>query len=97
VKLTCVQRRMQNNIPTNQGNQAPASSTPDENLLVDINEIGSAIFGDKAPSVRTLRTLTRAGVLPYFRIGKLIRYDVRLVRAALELHCLVRAKKTGAR
>ncbi len=65
---------------------------PEKSLLTDINGIGPAVFGEHAPSVRTLRTLAKAGVIPYFRIGKLMRFDPRLVRAALELHCLVQAK-----
>jgi len=57
--------------------------------LVDIANLGKAVFGDCAPSLRTLRTLTARGVLPHFRIGRLVRYDVGRVRAALEKHCLV--------
>ncbi len=71
-----------------------------ENPLVDVNQIGPAVFGASSPSPRTLRSLTKRGVLPYFRIGRLIRYDPRLVRAALERRCLVqvkiKAKSAGA-
>lgn len=64
--------------------------------LVDIHGLGPAIFGESAPSARTLRTLTRKGVLPHFRIGKLVRYDPRMVRLALQHHCLVNPKRLRA-
>lgn len=77
-------------------NQIPVSA-PSENLLVDVHGIGRAVFGETSPSERTLRSLTKRGVLPHFRIGKLVRYDPRLVRAALDLHCLVHAKTSSAK
>jgi hypothetical protein len=66
-----------------------------KSALVDIHGLRPAVFGDKAPSIRTLRSLTRQRIIPHFRIGKLIRYDVRLVRAALEQRCLIQARKSG--
>jgi hypothetical protein len=66
------------------------------NLLVSIHSLGRAVFGDDAPSVRTLREMVRKRQIPVFRIGWLHRFDPRLVRAALELHCLVQAKQKGA-
>ncbi len=70
---------------------------PSGSPLVDVHGLGSAVFGDAAPSVRTLREMTRSGTLPHFRIGKLVRYDVRHVRSALESRCFVPAKKSGGR
>ena len=69
-------------------------SLPSENPLVDVHGLGrvGVVFDKPVPSERTLRTLTKRGILPHFRIGKLVRYDVRLVRAALERQCLVQAK-----
>src|SRR5688572_4569464 len=57
--------------------------------LVDVHAIGPALFGSTPPSQRTIRSLTKRGILPHFRIGRLVRYDVAMVRAALEKHCLV--------
>ncbi len=69
------------------------STLPSNETLVDIHGLGPRVFGPFAPSERTLRQLTRKGIIPHFRIGKLVRYDPRLIRAALELHCLIQGKK----
>lgn len=45
-----------------------------------------------ALSLRYVDELTRCGKLPFFRIGKSIRYDVAEVEAALRSRFLVRAK-----
>jgi excisionase family DNA binding protein len=44
-------------------------------------------------SLRTVDELTRKGVLPFFKIGKSIRYDLAEVEAALRERYHVRAKK----
>ena len=67
-----------------------------EDTLVDVHGIGPAVFGASSPSLRTIRTLTKIGVLPHFKIGRLIRYDPRMVRAALEQRHLVHAKGSQA-
>lgn len=69
----------------------------DDGRLLDINKIGAAVFGDPVPSKRTLQDMTKRGLMPYFKIGRLVRYDPRLVRAALEAKCLVHAKKSANR
>lgn len=43
-------------------------------------------------SLRTVDELTRKGVLPFFKIGKSIRYDLPEVEAALRDRYHVRAK-----
>ncbi len=43
-------------------------------------------------SLRTVDELTRKGVLPFFKIGKSIRYDLAEVEAALRDRYHVRAK-----
>jgi hypothetical protein len=70
------------------------ATLPSEKPLVDIHGLAreGVVFDKPVPSQRTLRGLTRQGIIPHFRIGRLIRYDPRLVRAALERQCLVQAK-----
>ena len=63
--------------------------------LTDIHGLGPAVFGENAPSVRTLRSLAKRKVIPYYRIGRLMRFDPRLVRAALDVQCLIEAKRNA--
>lgn len=72
-------------------------SSPSGDTLVDTKGLASAVFGEAAPSERTLRTLTRRGVLPYFKIGGLVRYSPAMVREALEKQCLVQFGDRKAR
>lgn len=78
-----------------QTNSIQNPSAPDESRLVSESTLIAAIFGnaEDAFSPRTLRDLRRARIIPYFKIGRLVRYDVTLVRAALERHCLVQRKE----
>ncbi len=69
------------------------SFAPSDNPLVDVHKLGLAIFGENSPSERTLRSLAKRGLIPAHRIGRLVRFDVRLVRAALDAHCLVQGRK----
>jgi len=75
---------------------SPVTSSLDDNRLVAESRLISALFKDDgdAPSPRTIRDLRKRGIIPAFKIGKLVRYDPVQVRAALERHCLVQAKKT---
>lgn len=75
---------------------ATTFTVPSEQPLADVHELGPAVFGKSSPSERTLRELTRKGVIPHLRIGRLIRYNVAHVRLALEQKCNVRAQKTSA-
>jgi len=45
---------------------------------------------ESRPSIRWLRTQTKAKTIPYIRIGHLIFFDVAMVRAALAAKNLVR-------
>jgi hypothetical protein len=45
---------------------------------------------DARPSIRWLRTQTKAKTIPHFRIGHLIFFNVEMVRAALAGKNLVR-------
>ncbi len=50
-------------------------------------------------SLRTIDELTRNGVLPHFKIGKSVRYDLLEVEAALRerFHIQAKAKKTASK
>lgn len=50
-------------------------------------------------SLRTIDELTRNGVLPVFKIGKAVRYDLAEVEAALHerFHIRAKARKANAR
>lgn len=43
-------------------------------------------------SLRTVDELTRKGVLPFFKIGRSVRYDLAEVETAMRERCRVRAK-----
>ena len=48
-------------------------------------------------SLRTIDELTRNGVLPHFKIGKAVRYDLAEVEAAMRerFHVKAKAKKAA--
>ncbi|GAA5132270.1 hypothetical protein GCM10023213_00120 [Prosthecobacter algae] len=50
-------------------------------------------------SLRTVDELTRKGVLPFFKIGKSIRYDLAEVESAMHerYHVRAKARKTHAK
>ena len=67
------------------------STQPDSLLSAD--ELLPAVFGKKdTPSLRWLRTMTKRRTIPHYKLGRLVRYDPAMVRAALAQNCLVTAK-----
>src|SRR5882724_10016325 len=94
---------MATKISPTMGLSAPVSSASDSvpfadatKRLVGLKNIGLAVFeGEDAPSERTLRSLTKRGILPHYKIARLVRYDPTAVRVALEMHCLVQKKGNG--
>jgi hypothetical protein len=64
-------------------------SNPNNNLvfngrLVSAEQLLDQVFDPSCkPSLRWLRTQTKARAIPFVRIGHLIFFDVELVRAAL--------------
>jgi hypothetical protein len=67
--------------------------TVDQTLLLDENTIGPAVFAEPCPTPRAIRAMRKRGLIPFFKIGRFVRFDPRLVRAALEQKCLVNAKR----
>ena len=64
-----------------------------ESRLVDSEGLLEALFPESCrPSMRWLSSMRDKGVVPYFKIGHLIFYDIDLVRAALKRRCLVKGK-----
>jgi hypothetical protein len=63
--------------------------------LIDVSELIRS--GILPVSERKARELTRRGLLPHFRIGKSVRYDARLVRAALEKNCLIEGRRAAGK
>src|SRR5438093_6846364 len=50
--------------------------------LVDARELLNELFSDECrPSLRWLRTQTKARAIPHVRIGHLVFFDVEMVRA----------------
>lgn len=45
------------------------------------------------PSLRWLRQMQAQRKVPYVKIGRLVRFDVEQVRAALEKDCTVHSRK----
>lgn len=68
-------------------------TTPPASRLADEEKTGE----ETGLPPRTLRDLRARGLIPYFKIGRLVRYDVCLVRAALEKSCLIEAKQNRSR
>ncbi len=63
--------------------------------LVCAEQLLEQLFDPGAkPSVRWLRTQTRAKAIPHVRIGHLVFFDVEMVRTALASRNLVRHRMT---
>lgn len=61
--------------------------------LVSSSRILEILFQDDSrPSERWLRNQIRAGSIPYYKIGRLVRFDTSEVRAALRKNLHVEAK-----
>lgn len=59
--------------------------------LVTATQLLDQLFDPEArPSLRWLRTQTKAKAIPYVRIGHLVFFDVEIVRTALATRNLVR-------
>ena len=64
--------------------------------LVNASQLLDALFDPEArPSLRWLRTQTKAKTIPYVRLGHLIFFDVEMVRVALADRNLVRHRMTA--
>lgn len=60
------------------------------NMLVSGNRLLELIFDEGSrPSVRWLHYQKKRRVIPYLKIGHLVRYDANRVREALNLRCTV--------
>jgi hypothetical protein len=65
-----------------------------EGKLLNAQQLLEALFEPEArPSIRWLRTQTKAKAIPYVRIGHLIFFDAQMVRVALAAKNLVRHRK----
>ncbi len=61
--------------------------------LVSAEQLLEQLFAPECkPSLRWLRTQTKAKVIPYVRIGHLVFFDVEMVRATLASRRLVRGR-----
>jgi hypothetical protein len=61
--------------------------------LVDANGLLEALFEqDARPSVRWVRQMQSQKVIPYYKIGHLIRFDVEEVVKALQRDCSIESK-----
>jgi len=65
--------------------------------LVSAEQLLEQLFAPECkPSLRWLRTQTKAKTIPYFRIGHLVFFDVEMVRSALAGKRLVRGRALAA-
>lgn len=62
-------------------------------VLVDSDGLLGALFGEKSnwPCKRWLQYQVAKKTIPAFKISGLMRFDVAMVRAALEKNCLTTA------
>jgi len=61
--------------------------------LVRAEDMLEQVFADNCrPSLRWLRTQTKAKAIPHIRIGHLVFFDVEMVRAALAGKRLIRGR-----
>lgn len=74
------------------------SAPPKPDRLVDGPGLLAALFEEATrPSLRTLARWTKSKFVPYYRVGRLVRFDPVQVRAALDAGSCVPAKKRGSR
>lgn len=68
--------------------------TEDENSLVGAETLLEKLFPEKRdrPSLLWVRRMQAQRLIPYKKIGRLVRFDVAEVRAALDKQFTVRAK-----
>ncbi|MHB8522922.1 MAG: hypothetical protein ACYDH9_19475 [Limisphaerales bacterium] len=65
--------------------------------LVSAEQLLEQVFAQECkPSLRWLRTQTKAKTIPHIRIGHLVFFDVEMVRAALAGKRLVRGRTLAA-
>ena len=63
----------------------PPAATPEPAKLVDAQGLLTAIFDEASrPSLRWVRTMQKRRVIPYIKVGHLVRFDVEKVRTALD-------------
>ena len=61
--------------------------------LVSAEQLLEAVFAPECkPSLRWLRTQTKAKAIPHIRIGHLVFFDVEMVRTALTNKRLIRGR-----
>jgi len=66
--------------------------------LVDAKQLLEQLFEPECrPSIRWLRSQTKAKAIPYIRLGHLIFFDLEMVRTALASKNLVRHRMVASR
>lgn len=72
-------------------------TAPNPERLIDGAALLAALFDEATrPSLRTLDRWVKKKKVPFFRIGRFVRFDPVLVRQALERDCLVTARPAKA-
>ena len=70
------------------------TNTTNPPQLVRGERLLELLFDDYSrPSLRWLRQMQAQRKVPYVKIGRLVRFDVEQVRAALEQDCTVHSRK----
>lgn len=69
------------------------NTTDYESRLITAEELLKHLFVESSrPSVRTVRNWQKQRLVPFVKLGRLIRFDLNQVRAALAKRCTVDAK-----
>ena len=74
-----------------------ALTSPITERLVDAEGLLAALFDPQTrPSLKWLHRQRKRKLIPFFRLGRYIRFDPVLVRQALDRDCLVTARNSTA-
>ncbi len=71
----------------------PTPPTSEPPKLVDAHGLLAALFDDASrPSLRWVRTMQKRRVIPYIKVGHLVRFDLEKVRAAIDTRFTVQRR-----
>ncbi len=70
------------------------TTSPEQKKLIDAEGLLEALFEEQArPSLRWIREQQRKRTIPFIRVGRLVRFDLDQVRAAMNSQFTIHARK----
>jgi hypothetical protein len=73
---------------------APARRSQGGRQLVDAHGLLQSLFDESSrPSLRWVRTMQKRRLIPYIKVGHLVRFDVEKVRAVLDERFTVQRRR----